>query len=205
MLTSIENNIKLHFLKYINRFINAYFKHLYKEEIKVKSFKDEMFKELKVLKNDINNGTTLCNPKYHKWLDEYRFQIVPRVVNVSHSYDVKADPQQYLKYMIFMNIKLEEIQGKMYQFFPLQTDIIPKHIQIETAALVDLFIEENLKTYIKNIELYQKPLWDKFFNITQHLSNDYLFDYTIITDGYAASIRFIQKDAAIKKKDKKKK
>jgi hypothetical protein len=31
MLTSIENNIKIHFFDYIKRFVNSYFKHLYKE------------------------------------------------------------------------------------------------------------------------------------------------------------------------------
>lgn len=32
-LTSIENNIKMHFFDYVNRFINSYFKVLYKKEI----------------------------------------------------------------------------------------------------------------------------------------------------------------------------
>ena len=33
MITSIENNIKNHFMDYINRFVNVYFKYKYKDEI----------------------------------------------------------------------------------------------------------------------------------------------------------------------------
>ena len=61
MLTSIENNISLHFIDYINRFINSYFTNLYTEELKSKSFEKELSKDLYLFKKDIINETTLCN------------------------------------------------------------------------------------------------------------------------------------------------
>lgn len=41
-----------------------------------------------------------------------------------------------------MNIELEKIEGKMYQFMPLQTDIIPKFIPLDTKSLIEIFVEK---------------------------------------------------------------
>jgi hypothetical protein len=190
ILTSIETNIKMHFFDYVNRFINSYFKVFYKDEITNKEFKKQLFKDLYVVKNDILNGTLKANVKFHNWINEYRFKIVPEEFEINYYYDVKATPQKYLKYMIFMNIELEKIEGKMYQFFPLQSSIIPRHIQIDTKAIIELLVDKEKKQYLDNVELNKEFLWDKFFNITQKIK-DYKFDNTIITDGYATSLRFI--------------
>ncbi len=47
IITSIENNIKMHYFDYIRRFINSYFKHKYKEEIEDNEFKQQLFRDLK--------------------------------------------------------------------------------------------------------------------------------------------------------------
>jgi|TARA_Y100000385_G_scaffold5470_1_gene6022 hypothetical protein len=193
ILTSIENNIKMHFFDYVNRFINSYFKVFYKNEITNKEFKKQLFKDLYVVKNDIINGTLNASDKFHNWIKEYRYRIVPEEYEVNYYYDVKSTPQKYLKYMIFMNIELEKIDGKMYQFFPIQSSIIPNHIQIDTKSIIELLVDKEKKQYLDNIELNKEFLWDKFFNITQKIK-DYKFDNTIITDGYATSLRFIHKD-----------
>ena len=204
ILTSIETNIKMHFFDYVNRFINSYFKVLYKDEITNKEFKKQLFKDLYVVKNDILNGTLKANVKFHNWINEYRFKIVPEEFEINYYYDVKATPQKYLKYMIFMNIELEKIEGKMYQFFPLQSSIIPRHIQIDTKSVIELLVDKGKKEYLDNIELNKEFLWDKYFNITQKIK-DYKFDNTIITDGYATSLRFIHNDYIEGEKIKKEK
>ena len=204
ILTSIETNIKMHFFDYVNRFINSYFKVLYKDEITNKEFKKQLFKDLYVVKNDIINGTLKASDKFHNWIKEYRYKIVPEDFEVSYYYDVKATPQKYLKYMIFMNIELEKIEGKMYQFFPIQSSIIPNHIQIDTKAIIELLVNKEKKQYLDNVELNKEFLWDKFFNITQKIK-DYKFDNTIITDGYATSLRFIHNDYIEGEKIKKEK
>jgi hypothetical protein len=204
ILTSIETNIKMHFFDYVNRFINSYFNVLYKNEITNKDFKKQLFKDLYVVKNDILNGSLKSNVKFHNWINEYRYKIVPENFEVSYYYDVKATPQKYLKYMIFMNIKLEKIEGKMYQFFPLQSSIIPNHIQMDTKSIIELLVDKGKKEYLDNIELNKEFLWDKFFNITQRIK-DYKFDNTIITDGYATSLRFIHNDYIEGEKIKKEK
>ena len=204
ILTSIETNIKMHFFDYVNRFINSYFKVFYKDEITNKEFKKQLFKDLYVVKNDILNGTLNANVKFHNWINEYRFKIVPEEFEINYYYDVKATPQKYLKYMIFMNIELEKIEGKMYQFFPLQSSIIPRHIQIDTKSVIELLVDKGKKEYLDNIEVNKEFLWDKFFNITQKIK-DYKFDNTIITDGYATSLRFIHNDYIEGEKIKKEK
>ena len=204
ILTSIETNIKMHFFDYVNRFINSYFKVFYKDEITNKEFKKQLFKDLYVVKNDILNGTLKANVKFHNWINEYRFKIVPEEFEINYYYDVKATPQKYLKYMIFMNIELEKIEGKMYQFFPLQSSIIPRHIQIDTKSVIELLVDKGKKEYLDNIEVNKEFLWDKFFNITQKIK-DYKFDNTIITDGYATSLRFIHNDYIEGEKIKKEK
>jgi hypothetical protein len=204
ILTSIETNIKMHFFDYVNRFINSYFKVLYKDDITNKEFKKQLFKDLYVVKNDILNGSLKSNLKFHNWINEYRYKIVPENFEVSYYYDIKATPQKYLKYMIFMNIELEKIEGKMYQFFPLQSSIIPRHIQMDTKSIIELLVDKGKKEYLDNIELNKEFLWDKYFNITQKIK-DYKFDNTIITDGYATSLRFIHNDYIEGEKIKKEK
>jgi len=204
ILTSIETNIKMHFFDYVNRFINSYFKVLYKDDITNKDFKKQLFKDLYVVKNDILNGSLKSNLKFHNWINEYRYKIVPEEFEINYYYDVKATPQKYLKYMIFMNIELEKIEGKMYQFFPLQSSIIPNHIQMDTKSVIELLVDKGKKEYLDNIELNKEFLWDKYFNITQKIK-DYKFDNTIITDGYATSLRFIHNDYIEGEKIKKEK
>jgi len=204
ILTSIETNIKMQFFYYVNRFINSYFKVFYKDEITNKEFKKQLFKDLYVVKNDILNGTLKANVKFHNWINEYRFKIVPEEFEINYYYDVKATPQKYLKYMIFMNIELEKIEGKMYQFFPLQSSVIPNHIQMDTKSVIELLVDKGKKEYLDNIELNKEFLWDKYFNITQKIK-DYKFDNTIITDGYATSLRFIHNDYIEGEKIKKEK
>ena len=193
MITAIENNIKMNFMDYIKRFVNSYFKNIHKDDLQNKDFRKQLYKELQVVKNDIINETLLSDPKYHSWLNKNRYKIVPQEYDTSYYYDVKVNPQRYLKYMIFMNLELEEKEAKMFQFFPLQTQIIPRHIQIDTKSIIELLVDTDKKQYLDNVELNKEILWDKFFTINQYLRK-YDFDYTIITDGYAVSLRFLHKD-----------
>lgn len=194
MITSIENNIKMHFIDYIKRFVNSYFKNVYQNELQNKEFKKQFYKELQQVKNDIINDAEIltCDEKYHNWLNDNRYKIVPENYDTSYFYDIKVNPQKYLKHMIFMNLQLEKANTKMFQFFPLQTHLIPRHIQIDTKSIVELLIDTDKKQYFDNIETNKEKLWNTFFKL--HHMNKYVFDYTIITDGYSVSLRFLHTD-----------
>lgn len=205
IITSIENNIKMHYFDYIRRFVNSYFKHKYKEEIEDKEFKQQLFRDLKKIKNDIINNTTTCDTKYHKWLEDNRNFIIPKEVHENgYYYDIQVKPQKYLKNMIWMNIELEKIEGKMFQFMPLRSDLIVKHIPLDTKSIIEIFVEKDKNKYLCDIENTKDELWDKYFNINISLKN-YVFDYTIITDCYSVSLRFIHKDRLQEENSKKEK
>jgi hypothetical protein len=140
MITVIQNNIKMRFFDYIKRYINSYFKYLYQDQIKNKNFKKQLYREINFVKNDIINNTLTCDVKYHSWLNENRYKIVPEIFENSYYYDIKVSPYKYLKSMIFMCLELEKIERKSFQFFPIQTNAIPRHIQVDTKALVELFV-----------------------------------------------------------------
>ena len=190
MLTCIENNIKMHFMDYINRFVDVYFKFEYKNELENIEFKKQLFTELIMVKNDIKNDTLKCDIKYHNWLKIYRYNIVPKEYNISYFYDLKVNPTKYLKYMIFMNTIIESREGKTFQVFPLQTSMVPKNIQLDTKSIVELIVTKDKKEYLDNILAYKEILWDEYFSIPQKIKG-YSFDFTIITDGYSTSLRFI--------------
>ena len=125
-----------------------------------------------------------------------------------------------------MCLELERMECKSFQFFPLQTNCIPKHIQLDTKALVELFVDTTkhqklldvwIKTETSNkpknktkvglyscLESNKEFIWDEFFNISQ-TRNNYAFDYTIITDGYSVSLRFLHTNYVEAEKTKKNK
>ena len=211
MLTAIENNIKIHFFDHMYRFINNYFKYLFKENIDKNLInKNDLMKELKKVKYDLLNNTLTSDQKYHEWINKNRTNILPNIEHTDsvrsknyqkyqkyqkYQYDIKENPQKYLKYMIFMNIELEKIGQKMFQFFPLQTNNIPKHIQIDTKGLIEIF-ETKASKLFNNIESHKTNIWTKYFplllNSKKFKIKKYTFDHCIITDGYSVSIRYIK-------------
>jgi len=193
MLTSINNNIKNNFIKYINRYVNSYFINKYENEIKNKDIKKQLFKDLKILKQDIFENTNNCDEKYKEWLINNRSKIVPNYeVNENIYIVLKNTPQIFFKYMIYINLELSKLNIHQFQFFPLQSNTILRHIQIDTSALVELF-ENKVSEVFKNIEIQKPIIWTNIFNINKEITN-YVFDYTIITDGFSTALRFLYKD-----------
>ena len=195
ILTMIENNIKAHFFDYIKRYVISFFSDKYKTELENKTIeKSVLRKELYKVINNLLNSSNKCDDKYKSWISENKFKILPDLSSKDENeqnyfYDIKVNPQSYLSHMIWMSIEIEKFEKKAFQFFPLQNNIIPKFIPIDTTSLIDFFIIKNIKEYRENVRLHADELWSAF-NITQKIKN-YSFDDTIFTDGYSASLRFI--------------
>ena len=83
----------------------------------------------------------------------------------------------------------------MFQFFPLQSSCIPVHFQFDSFTISQLLVKNTLqkKFYKDNYNEEKSNIWNLFFKINKKIKN-YIFDNTIITDGYSASIRFIEKN-----------
>ena len=211
IVTAIENNIKLNFFNYVKRFVNSSFakdhreileKYKGKEKIKIQKM---LRKELYQVKEDLINNTKLSELKYHLWIDKHRSNIAPVNTNKICHVDIKAEPQSFLPCMIYMNIQLEQLEAKLFQFFPLRTNIIPKYIPIDTKSIVELLVIGDTKKYLDDIAKYTEEIWNRFFNMNNPIfkMKNYKFNYSISTDGTTASIQFLHNSLVEKnKKDK---
>lgn len=146
VMTAIRNNIKVHFVKRLFGYINSMGDHVNAdkyEKLKTQkeklAFRKSLRSELKHVKNDILNGTQTCIPIYRQWLSENRALLVPLVYEKSIPYDLEVNPFKYLRYMIYINKHLEIMKMKQFHCFPLRSELIPKSIEIDTTALMDLF------------------------------------------------------------------
>jgi len=214
IITAIENNIKINFMSYLKRFVNASFKKLkddiyeltetYDKQLR-KSIRDDINKDIYDIKQDLINNTLKSRCIHHKWILENRNKILPSEYINSYEFDINNNPQKYFKYMIYMCSIMETSKMKLFQFFPLRTNLIPKFIPIDTATLVDLFIDENNNEYNNNIELYKDFIWSKFFNLNNPIfkQKNYSFDYKISTDCFSVSIQLLNNDLIGSEKAKK--
>lgn len=199
IITNVENNIKEHFFEYLNKFVNESFKNEHNELLdslagkQRTDKKNELKSELAQVKRDLIENTNLSAEKYREWININRPIILPNTNESSYEHDIKVNPQNYLKYMIVMNQLLEKNQLKCFQFFPLRTDIVPKHITLDTKALTELFMTEDKNKYLLNIDKYKSEIWDHVFNMKNKIfrKKNHIFDYQITTDGYNISIRFL--------------
>ena len=211
MLTNIENNIKLHFFKYVKKFVNSSFRIINNtilentEKGKKVEVRKLLNKELFQIKEDLLNNTLLSNSKYHNWIDQHRNNIFPIDFINSYEFDIQNNPQKYFKSMIYMCLEIEKIGTASYQFFPLRTDIIPKYIPIDTKSLIEIYIRENKNELLNNIEDNKISIWNTFFNLNDSIfeQSNYTFDYKIYTDCYSVSIQMLHKDKVENEKKKK--
>ena len=224
IVTNINNNIKNHFLDYVNKYVNVCLncKAKAKEIDKIKSkeirhrvkkkFNSILFKLKKdLIKADNNYESDI---EFHEWLDKNRKNIIrkDKFLKDSIFYDIEVKPQDYLKTMFYINSRLEimndntEYPVKLFQIIPQRTNIIPKHIMLDSCGLADLTVTEKISEYLSNITKYKDDLWKSKFktNRREFRRKNYVFDYMIRTDGVACSILLIKsKDGKPLKETKK--
>ena len=214
IVTMYENNIKLHFFEYVERYVNVSWK---KKEIvewikrhRPYDKKDKLISNLatnlRKIKNDLLFKTKTSNPIYHEWIEKVSVQIFPqkKLREDNMYYDIQCSPQDYLPHMFFMMKELESGGLKLHSVCPLCTDIVPKHIRIDTTSLVHICLTEEQWTKEEfltkgNLVRNQSKIWGFFFRTKKkcfHLSDQYkyTFDHMISTDGVSCSILLIKKE-----------
>lgn len=218
IITGIENNIKEHFMDYVNKFVNHSFKLKDKideinkmKEIDTKTkkvMKTKIYSEFRLIKKDLvkNNNLYESEKKYHNWLNIHRPNIIRKLKFQKDSieYDLCSNTQDYLKSLFYINKELEKLneqnkkndrrQIKLFQIIPQRTNIIPKYITIDTSALVNMAIKEHIIEYLSNIEFYKQQLWNDCFktNKKQFKRKNYTFNGMIKTDGIGCSILLVK-------------
>lgn len=217
MLRCIETNISTHFLKHLYKYINIKFKKPKSEEIKKekdKTKRKELYRELNAdirnLKSDIIDRQILdSKEEYHQWIKDNINLILPNKFTKSIPYDIKANPEKYIKYSMHINNEVEKLGGKPYAFIPQRNNIIAKNIVLNTSAISDLicsqtddFFNYKKSDIILHCKKYQSHVWSKILKLEKRsIFNDenYEFYNQIITDGFNCCLLFILKKYKNKK------
>ena len=195
--TSLHNNLQEHFIQHFLRFINKTTNEITEEKVLLFKFKKQLF--------DLSETDEM----FSEWKQTHLPNILPTEIKKSIHYDVKVRPFQYLKGMLYMNKVLEKMESKLFQPLPLRNNIIPKHIIIDTASLINLFCPEKDKDgnkvkkgeLLSNVKDNQCEVWSNFLNIKHRIfkNKHYQFHNQIQTDGISCCLLFIRKDLKDKK------
>ena len=214
IITMYENNIKLHYVEYIERFVNIVWKKKdtiikikeeNKDEEKQKELVNEFCRQLRKIKTDILETTEYkSDVKYHNWIKEIKKTITPNKDKYQKDnlyYDLQCNPQDYLSCMIRMMKEVEKDKVMIYNVFPMRNDIIPHSIKLDTTTLVHLLMTKkqgNKTDYLLegNLKKYENKIWDFFFRTERQCFKKpkYTFHHMIETDGVSCSILMLRND-----------
>ena len=228
ILTMYENNIKQHFVEYIERYVNVVWEKKFMiskiRKLKLsKKQKDERIShlcgELRKIKYDIlniENNEYKSKSFYHDWINSMKKNIIPNKTKFEKDnlyYDLQCSPQDYLPCMIFMMKEIEIQYKTIFNIFPLRSDIIPKHIKIDTTTIVHMLMNDKDKCLPKsffltkgNLKRNEDIIWKFFFRTERKCfsKKKYTFHHMICTDGVSCSIMLIRNDMIGKRIPKKK-
>jgi len=215
IITMYENNIKLHYVEYIERYVNIVWKKKdtitkikeeNKDEEKQKELVNEFCRQLRKIKNDILEISSeyKSDIKYHKWIKEIKKTITPNKDKYQKDnlyYDLQCNPQDYLPCMIRMMKEVEKDKVMIYNVFPMRNDVIPHSIKLDTTTLVHLLFthkQGNKTDYLLegNLKKYEDKIWEFFFRTERQCFKKpkYTFHHMIETDGVSCSILMLRND-----------
>ena len=195
--TSLSNNIQEHFIQHFLRFINKTTNDITEDKQLLFQFKKNLME------------LTDTNELFNLWKDTHLQNIIPKNIKKFVYYDVKVRPFEYLKGMLYMNSVLEKQENKLFQPLPLRNNIIPKHIILDTACIINLFCPEKDKDgnkikkgeLLSNVKDNQNKVWSNLLNLKHRIFKNkyYQFHNQIQTDGISCCLLFIRKDLKDKK------
>jgi hypothetical protein len=215
IITMYENNIKLHYVEYIERYVNIFWKKKEtiikikeenKEEVKQKELVNEFCRQLRKIKTDILEITTeyKSDIKYHNWIKDIKKTITPNKEKYQKDnlyYDLQCNPQDYLPCMIRMMKEIEKDKVMIYNVFPMRNDIVPHSVKLDTTTLVHLLFTQkqgNKTDYLLegNLKKYENEIWEFFFRTERQCFKKpkYTFHHMIETDGVSCSILMLRND-----------
>jgi hypothetical protein len=220
LMTMYENNIKIHYVEYVERYINVVWKkkdiiRQIKEEHSDKTIQtnliNEFCRQLRKIKLDILDVSNQykSDEKYHSWIKEVKAYITPNKDKYQKDnlyYDLQCTPQDYLPCMIRMMKEVEKEGVMIYNIFPMRNDVIPHSIKLDTTTLVNLlFTDKQGKKhhYLTegNLKKNEDKIWNFFFRTERKCFNKskYSFHHMIETDGVSSSILMLRNDMICKR------
>jgi hypothetical protein len=221
ILTMYENNIKLHYVEYVERYVNVVWKKKFimnkirKLNITQKAKEqrvNNLCNQLRKIKNDllnIENNNYKSHSMYHKWINQQKQFITPNKASYKKNnivYDLMCSPFEYFSCMIFMMKQIEKEEQTIYNVFPMRSEVIPKHIRLDTTTLVHLLMTKkqgNKSDYLTkgNLKRKEDKIWEFFFRTERKFLKKkyYEFHHMIETDGVSCSLLLLRKDLVGKK------
>ena len=216
IITMYENNIQLHYVDYVERFVNVVWKKkIITEKIrklcKTKTERETRIRslcsELRKIKNDlltVDKTAYTSKSYYHSWITEQKKRILPnksKYQKDSVYYDLKCKVMDYFPCMITMMKQVENGLETISNVFPLRSGITPSYIRLDTITLVYLLLRKeqgNKGDYNDegNTKKHEDKIWEFFFRTERTLftKTGYSFHHMISTDGVGVSILFLRKD-----------
>ena len=217
IMTMYENNIQLHYVDYVERFVNVVWKKkmLVEKIRKIFPTKKErearirhLEKELRKIKTDLLNVD--CNivytskSYYHSWITQQKKHILPnkdKFQKQSIYYDLKCKPMDYFPCMIAMMKRVENELETISNVFPLRSSIAPGYIRLDTITLVNVLLRKeqgNKSDYSNqgNTKKHEDKIWKFFFRTEKKVfrKTDFSFHHMVSTDGVGVSVLFIRDD-----------
>ena len=214
ILTMYGNNIKLHYVEYVERYVNVVWKKSFlvikiRRMNTTKKDKDsrinKLCNQLRKIKNDLLNVETVkykSHISYHTWIDAQKQIIIPvKTFKKNLYYDIQCSPFDYFQCMIRMMKQVETENQTISNVFPMRSEVIPKHIRLDTTTLVHLLMtkKQGIKSdYLTkgNLKRNEDKIWDFFFRteLKSFHKKYYEFHHMIETDGISCTLLLLRKD-----------
>lgn len=224
------NVIQMNYMKLVKKYINVIIFHAFdkknqdlldkklpKDIIKINTdkydkLKKELRKEIHIvylkvinyeeeIKDNEFNKTVLV--KYNTMINKFKDDIIP-YIEVNVPYDLKADPFKFISYMIYMNNEFEKFGVKTNNVLPLRHSFVPKNIELDTAAIIEISKMKNKLAAYENTSDNASHSWNELFKeklTKEHPASKYSFNNRILTNGFSVSVlEADEKCIAIKKK-----
>jgi hypothetical protein len=165
--------------------------------------------QLRKIKTDLLNVTEgsknyKSHAMYHTWINQQKQSITPNKSTYKKNnivYDLMCSPFDYFPCMIVMMKQIEKEEQTISNVFPMRSEIIPKHIRLDTTTLVHLLMtkKQGIKSeYLTkgNLKRNENKIWEFFFRTEQKTFHKkyYEFHHMIETDGISCSLLLLRKD-----------
>ena len=216
ILTMYENNIKFHYVEYVERYVNVVWKKKFivgkirKMNITQKEKEqrvNNLCNQLRKIKTDLLNVEKTnykSHTMYHGWINQQKQFITPNKSSYKKNnivYDLMCSPFDYFPCMIVMMKQVEKEEQTISNVFPMRSEIIPKHIRLDTTTLVHLLMtkKQGIKSeYLTkgNLKRNEDKIWEFFFRIERNMFHKkyYDFHHMIETDGISCTLLLLRKD-----------
>ena len=115
MITNINNNIEMHLIDHINKYVNLNFEVKKKSDDITNKFQDkkerkekhkELYAKFRKVKNDlVSFGDLTSDDEYHNWVKEERKKLFKNKIKFEKDsiyYDIAKNPQDFLYTMFYV-------------------------------------------------------------------------------------------------------